>query len=271
MSLEVHAAMMLLRSPILRRAARILAVLGVFSACAVGTGLDDGPTPDTSSGDGPDASADEGSPFDAAPAADASGEGASTGSPDTGSQPDTGGTRDTGAKDTGAAESGACSASGFSGALLKFDLSSQAGTEVTAAVTASANGVTGSALSRGGALTPTAGLGSINSSNWPTLIDPTRYYHFTVTPAAGCTVRLTTLAVDLSASGSGPLTADVATSADNFAAHGGPVAATGTASIYFSAVSGTGAIEVRIYGNGASSAAGTFRIQNTLTLSGTLN
>ena len=44
----------------------------------------------------------------------------------------------------------------------------------------------------------------------------------------------------------------------------------GTASIALGGASAAGAIEVRIYGYGASSAAGTFRVENTLTLAGTI-
>jgi hypothetical protein len=256
----------------LRSALRFIAVLGfVVSACAVGT-LDDGSVPDPPPGDGADAAPEVGSPVDAAPADDSSSADVSQPPVDTGAPRDTG-PKDTGPlPDTGPPDTGStCAAAGFSGALLKFDLSSQPGTEATAAPTTTATGVTGGALTRGGALTPTAGSGSMNSSNWPVLIDPTKFYTFTITPAAGCTVALTTLALDLSASGSGPLTADVATSPDNFGSPSTPVSTSGTASVSLAGVSGTGAIEIRVYGNGASSAAGTFRIQNTLTLSGTLN
>jgi hypothetical protein len=261
----------------LRRASRFTTALALLvasaSACAVGTGLDDGTSPDTSSGGLPDAGADTGAQRDATTLADDAGDDGSTASPDTAPPPDAGTTPDTGTRAEAGADTGpsTCAAAGFSGALLKWNLVGQSGSETSAAATTTAAGVTGTALTRGGALSPAAGADSINSTNWPGIIDATRFYTFTVTPAAGCTVTLTSLAVDLSASGTGPTKADVATSIDAFAAHRPSVNANATSTITLPGVSGTGAIEVRVYGYGASGAGGTFRIQNTLTLTGTLN
>ena len=114
--------------------------------------------------------------------------------------------------------------------------------------------------------------GSINSSNWSTgsSADPTRYYTFTVTPAAGCTVTLTSVALDVTASGTGPAHGDVATSADTFGTHTTAFAGTSNTTVTLSSVSGTGAIEVRVYGYGATGSAGTLRISQTLTVSGTI-
>jgi hypothetical protein len=256
----------------LRRFAQLVAV-GILSSCAVGTALDEGLPPDTTAPDS-DASTDAEAIVDSAPPDDTSPDDASpsppdadAGAPDTARRPDTAPPPDTGPPDTGST----CATAGFSGALVKFDLSSQPGSETSAAATSTATGVTATALSRSAGLTATTGSGSMNSSNWPSIVDATRYYHFSIAPPAGCTVALTTLAVDFSASGSGPTTADVATSMDNFAAHKGSMSASGSGSISLAGVGGTAVIEVRVYGYGASSAAGTFRIQNTLTLSGTLN
>lgn len=91
-----------------------------------------------------------------------------------------------------------------------------------------------------------------------------------VTPPVGCTVALTSLSVDAHASSSGPATFDVATSADAFAVYQGPFPATGTTSASLGGASVAGAVEVRIYGFGATSPGGTFRLQNALKLSGTL-
>lgn len=236
-----------------------------LSACAVGS-VSNELTTDIDAGTDPDAgSADAGPSFEAGPPPDS----ASPDAPanDT-SLPDAG--HKDAAKDTSPTESGAC-ASGFSGVLVTFDLSSQPGNETSAAPTASAAGVTGSAMTRSAALTATTGAGSMNSSGWPMTVDPTRYYKFTVSPPAGCSVTLTSLALDVHASSTGPSTGDVATSMDNFAAHRGAFASTGTANVSLTGVNGAGAIEIRVYGYGASSIGGTFRIQNTMTVSGVIN
>ncbi len=167
--------------------------------------------------------------------------------------------------------SSTCAGHGFSGALVTFDLSAAAGNEASAAATTSAAGVTGGALSRAAGLTAASGSGSINSSGWPTATtaDPSLYYTFTVTPAAGCTVGLTSLALDVQASSTGPKHVEVGTSADGYASLSTPVAGTSSGNVTLSATA-TGALTVHVFGYGASGTAGTLRIQKTLTLSGTL-
>jgi len=152
---------------------------------------------------------------------------------------------------------------------VTFDFTGQPGSETS--VTPTATVVSGGAITRASSLSANAGSGSINSANWPSAVDPNRYYTFTVTPTAGCTVSLTSLALDVRASGSGPTSGDVATSVDAFGAHFGQFAGTSAGSVSIAGVSSSGAIEIRIYGWGATSSAGTFRIQNTLTLSGSIN
>lgn len=248
--------------------------LGLFaSACAVGSAtVEDRLTPDIGPGPGADASADGASTLpglDGSPTADtgngADGAGSRTsedasGTPDP-APPDA-------APDTGAPDSaGGCPA--FTGALATFDLSSQPGNETSASATATATGVTAGPLTRGGALTAATGSGSINSAGWPAAIDATRFYTFSVTPPAGCTLRLSTLALDVKASANGPSSVDVATSVDAYASHK-TASASSSGTITLSASSG-GTLTVRIFGYGATSSGGTLRIQNTLTLSGTLN
>jgi hypothetical protein len=157
------------------------------------------------------------------------------------------------------------------GALVTINLSTQLGNEASVPVTSQATGVTGGALSRATTLTPVAGNGSINSSGWATtnVADPNRYYTFTVTPDPGCTLSLSTLAVSTQASPTGPVLGDVATSVDGFAAHTGVLAGTGTNSVSLTASAGAG-IEIRIYGFQASASTGTYRLDKTLTLSGSI-
>ena len=253
--------------PALRYFLQSVALSLGLSACAVGSAAIDGLVPDTSGGDGVDAAppvTDNSTPppLDAGPTTDSS-------QPPDGNAPsvDASTPKDSATPDAVSA----CPAAGFSGAIAVFDLASEPGDETSASATSSAKSVKVGALSRGGALTPMSGSASINSSNWPSSADPTRFYTFTITPAAGCAVSLTSLALDVHASSSGPSTGDVATSIDNFAAHHGALSGTGTTSVSLAGASGSGAIEVRVYAHGASSSGGTFRLQNTLTLSGSIN
>jgi hypothetical protein len=168
-----------------------------------------------------------------------------------------------------------CAQQGYSGALVTFDLTAQPGNEASASAASSASGVTAGALTRSSALSASASTasGSINTTNWPTTATPdtSRYYTFTITPSATCAVTLATMAIDVRASATGPATASVATSADGFASRA-TFAGSGTANVAITGASNTsGAIEVRIYGYSATSSGGTFRIQNTLTLSGSIN
>jgi len=97
----------------------------------------------------------------------------------------------------------------------------------------------------------------------------TLYYTFTVTPAAGCTLGLTSLALDVEASSTGPKNVEVGTSADGYATLSAAVAGTSSGNVALSA-SAAAAVTVHVFGYGASGSAGTLRIQNTMTLSGTL-
>jgi hypothetical protein len=162
---------------------------------------------------------------------------------------------------------GPCS---FTGTIATFTLTGQTGDEASVAGTTSATGVTVGALTRSSALTAVSGTGSINSSGWALTANAgaTKYYTFTVTPPTGCALTLTTMALDVKASATGPELGDVATSTDTFATHTASFAATSTTNVTFSSVSGTAPIEVRIYGYEGLSASGTYRILTTLTVSG---
>jgi hypothetical protein len=179
---------------------------------------------------------------------------------------------DVGVHDAPPETTGGCSGHGTTGTLVTFDLSSQTGSEASAPPTTMVTGIAAGSLTRSSALTAVSGAGSINSSAWGTgaTADPTRYYTFTVTPAAGCSVSLTSLALNVQASATGPTKGDVATSADTFATHSASFAGTSTPTVTLSVTSATGAIEIRVYGYGASGSGGTFRIQNTLSLSGSI-
>ena len=134
-----------------------------------------------------------------------------------------------------------------------------------------ATGITAGAVQRAAALTAVSGANSINSSSWPTAAqaDATKYYALTIAPPSGCMLSLTALAIDAKASGTGPAAAAVATSLDAFA----QLVTISTSAASTPAVTAThgGPIELRVYGYSASAAAGTLRLQGTLSVQGSLH
>lgn len=173
--------------------------------------------------------------------------------------------------DVNAADASAC-AYVFAGTLATFDFTGQPGNQISTAPTSIATGLTVGSVSRSSAIVAAAGANSINASSWATssTLDGTRYFTLTITPPAMCALDLTSLTLDDKASGTGPATGALATSVDAFAAT--TTFATGAVSTVSSSVANaTTSVEVRIYGYAAIAAAGTFRIQNTLTISGKLN
>lgn len=163
--------------------------------------------------------------------------------------------------------SGTC-ATPYSGILVTYAFTGQTGTQASTAGTAGTSGITVGPITRSAGLTSATGTGSINSSNWPTAATLDKFYTVTITPPSGCRLAVTGASVELGASGTGPATALLATSADNFAASV-PLSTTAVATPSLSATS-SGGIEIRIIGHSASAMTGTMRVQNTLTFSGAL-
>ncbi|HSN30897.1 MAG TPA: hypothetical protein VLT45_31640 [Kofleriaceae bacterium] len=160
----------------------------------------------------------------------------------------------------------------FSGALATWSFTGQTGTEASVSASATATGVTAGAVSRSASLTvPTGGQNSINASNWPTAaqLDAQKYYTFIVTPPSGCQMDLSSLSIDALSSGTGPTMAVVATSDDSYG-QTSTVSTTAPSTPALHVSGATTMIELRVYGFSASSASGTLRIQNTLTLNGAL-
>lgn len=159
----------------------------------------------------------------------------------------------------------------FTGALATWDLSAQPGNEAQAAATSTVTGVTAGPLSRASGLTAVSGTGSINASGWPTAaqLDATKYFTLSITPPSGCTMALTSMTVAASKSSTGPASGAVATSTDSFA-QTTAMSTSSQSTVTLSVTGATGAIELRVYGYGATGTTGTFRIQNTLTVSGSL-
>lgn len=165
---------------------------------------------------------------------------------------------------------GSC-AQAMTGALAVWSFTGEAGTQAQTAASTTATGVTAGAISRSAGLVTAMGQNSINSSAWSvsSTLDPNSYYTFSVTPPSGCVMDLTTLSIDTKASTTGPHGAAVGTSADAFAATT-TVNPTAVADAALTVTGATGVIELRVFGWAATGTAGTLRIENTLTLTGTL-
>jgi len=166
------------------------------------------------------------------------------------------------------AASGGCA---FTGTLASWTFAGALGSQAMTAASASASGVTASGITRSAAIVAASGADSMNANGWPTSaqLDPTSYYTLSIAPPAGCTLAVMSLAIDAKASGTGPASAAVATSADAFAQRK-PIstAAPSTPTIVSNAVSGN--LEIRIYGYAATGSTGTMRLQNQLSITGSV-
>jgi hypothetical protein len=158
----------------------------------------------------------------------------------------------------------------FSGVLATYAFAGETGSQTQTVATTMATGVTAGPLKRAATLTATSGANSINSTNWPTAaqVDLTKFYTFTISPPSSCGMTISTIAIDVKSSGTGPATGALATSSDNFATF--KTVSTGAPSTVTASVTSSGMLEVRVYGYGASSTGGTMRVQSTLTINGSL-
>lgn len=165
---------------------------------------------------------------------------------------------------------GSC-ATPTSGMLATWSFVGEPGSQTMTAANAMATGITAGPVARSSGLVVASGTGSINSSGWPigATLDPSKYYTLTITPPSGCLMDLDALATDTKTSSTGPTIAVLATSSDSFG-QTTPVNLNLTSSSNPMITGATGMIEIRIFGYSASSTSGTFRIQNTLMLSGAL-
>jgi hypothetical protein len=159
----------------------------------------------------------------------------------------------------------------FSGVLATYAFAGETGSQTQTVATTMATGMTAGPLTRAATVTATAGANSINSTNWSTAaqVDPTKFYTFTLAPPADCEMTLSSIALDVKSSGTGPATGALATSSDNFAAF--KTVSTGAPSTVTASVTSIAPLEVRIYGYAATSTGGTMRVQSTLTINGALH
>ena len=158
----------------------------------------------------------------------------------------------------------------FSGVLASYAFAAQAGSQATTPAATTAPGLTAGGIARSASIAVASGAGSMNASTWPTTaqLDPAAYYALAIMPPPGCTLSVTGLAIDAKSSGTGPASAAVATSADGFA-QTSPVS-TAVPSTPTVTVTGATALEIRIFGYAATSSSGTMRLQNQLSITGSL-
>ena len=191
----------------------------------------------------------------------------------TGDAGDAGAKPDSGAADSGKTDTGSSGCTmPFIGALATYDFAAELGTQATTAPKSSAPGVSAGAFGRSNGLTPVAGTGSINSSGWPIAgaLDPTKYYTFTLTPDPSCAIDVSSIAIATQSSGTGPTAAAITTSSDGFSqATSFMPTSNGAVNVTVSGTPG-GQLEVRVHGWAAGATGGTFRVQNTLTVTGAL-
>jgi len=158
----------------------------------------------------------------------------------------------------------------FTGVLATWTFTGEAGSQTATAGTTTTS-VTVGDVTRAAGLTAVSGSNAINASGWSTAAtrDPDLYFTLTLEPPHGCTLTLTGIAIDTKASGTGPTSAEVATSDDGFT-QAATVTINAATTPTLAVSDATGVVELRVYGFAASSTSGTFRLQNTLTVSGAL-
>jgi hypothetical protein len=86
---------------------------------------------------------------------------------------------------------------------------------------------------------------------------------------ATCALQVSSLSIDVKASGTGPTKAALATSADAFG-QTGAISTTAPSTPNLSVAGTNGSLEIWTYGYSAGGAIGTTRVQNTLSVTGTL-
>ena len=160
---------------------------------------------------------------------------------------------------------------GGAGELAVWDLTGQPGTQTSTAAATTLAGVTAQPLTRSAALMPSPGTDCISASNWPTggQPDPSSYFTFSLAAPSGCSLSLSSILIDVKSSSTGPTSAVLATSEDGFTQQV-PVSTTAPGQISLALTATSGMIELRVLGFSASASTGTLRIENQLSVTGTV-
>lgn len=162
---------------------------------------------------------------------------------------------------------------GAQASLITFSFNGATGDEASLEPDSQPASLTVSAMTRGAGLLPSSSAGTCSAKGWTTggTVDLEDYFTFSVTPASACTLTLTQLVLDERRSGSGITHWSVRSSLDGFNSDlatftvpdDSNTRADQTIALPAADFSGLGAsIEFRIYGYGAESALGTWRIDN---------
>ncbi|QMW02765.1 T9SS type A sorting domain-containing protein [Spirosoma foliorum] len=151
--------------------------------------------------------------------------------------------------------------------------SSDPGNQTSKAVTSKDANITASDITRGAGISPVTTISSINSSDWNSSTqNATDYYEFTLTPNTGYQLNLTGLNLTERRSNTGPTTYLIAYSiagGSETTVSTGPLSGTVDAALNISlSIQTAQSIRFRIYAWGATSNSGTFRLNNSLTVTG---
>ncbi|RWW98742.1 YDG domain-containing protein [Flavobacterium cerinum] len=127
-----------------------------------------------------------------------------------------------------------------------------------------------SGIGRGSGIAGNAATGRYNANGWGLTFDSNDYFYFTITPKAGYKLNLTNFIYSGQASGTGPNTYAVKSSADNYTATIAGGGANGTINLSAGTYQNvTQPITFRVYAWGGNSATGTFSI-NDFSFSGSV-
>ena len=127
-----------------------------------------------------------------------------------------------------------------------------------------------SGIGRGSGIGGNAATGRYNANGWGLTFDSNDYFYFTITPKAGYKLNLTNFVYSGQASGTGPNTYAVKSSADNYTATIAGAGASGTINLSAGTYQNvTQPITFRVYAWGGNSATGTFSI-NDFSFSGSV-
>lgn len=134
-----------------------------------------------------------------------------------------------------------------------------------------ADHVTFSGIGRGEGIAGNSGANRYNASSWnSTSLDSTAYFYFILTPESGYELDLASFVYTGQRSSTGANTFAFRSSVDSYASDIGFPTATGTTIDLAAYQNITTSIEFRLYGWGASAAAGTFSV-NDFTFNGEVN
>lgn len=157
--------------------------------------------------------------------------------------------------------------------VATYNFSGTPGNQASQPAASSAANVTASAITRGSGLTAMTGANSLNSNNWNSASqDANDYYEFTLTPSASYSLAISSLTINLQRSGAGPpnyLVSYTIGTGTETTITSGLLSTSANTALNPSITINTGQpVRFRIYAWGGTSALGTLRLNNTLSVNG---